>query len=126
MCNFVDVSFQLMAGPMDKNIASLLVKNKNIASLLVKMNELRKYYDRKSTLNCNHNENIIDLFRTCVRKDTVLSSTLESNFEGYFDKSDGIAMDVVDNSTMQDPSTDVSGQSRIERLCNVKSAKSTF
>jgi hypothetical protein len=116
MFNFVDVSFQLMAGPMDKNIASLLVK----------MNELRKYYDRKSTLNCNHNEIIIDLFRTCVRKDTVLSSTLESNFEGYFDKSDGIAMDVVDNSTMQDPSIDVSGQSRIERLCNVKSAKSTF
>ena len=126
MFNFIDVSFQLMAGPMDKNIASLLVKNKNIASLLVKMNELRKYYDRKSTLNCNHNEIIIDLFRTCVRKNTVLSSTLESNFEGYFDKSDGIAMDVVDNSTMQDPSTDVSGQSRIERLCNVKSAKSTF
>ena len=118
MLNFFDVSFQLMAGPMDKTIASLLVKNKNIASLLVKMNELRKYDDRKSTLNCNHNEIIIDLFRTCVRKNTVLSSTLESNFEGYFD--------VVDNSTMQDPSTDVSGQSRIERLCNLKSAKSTF
>ena len=34
--NFMDISFQLMDGPMDINIANLLKK----------MNELRKYYDR--------------------------------------------------------------------------------
>ena len=36
--NFMDISFQLMDDPMDINIANLLKK----------MNELRKYYDRKS------------------------------------------------------------------------------
>ena len=39
--NFMDISFQSMEGPMDVTIANLLKR----------MNELRKYYDRKSTLN---------------------------------------------------------------------------
>jgi len=114
--NFIDVSFQFMTGTMDKHLATLLMK----------MNELRKYYDRKSTLNCSHNEIIIDLFRTCVRKDTVLFAGLESNFEGYLDKSDGTSMDVVDIATMVNPSTDISGQSNIERLCNFKVLTSQF
>ena len=58
----------------------------NIANLLKRMNELRKYYNRKSTLNRSHSESIVDIFRTCVRKDKFLASALESNFEGYFDR----------------------------------------
>jgi len=60
--NFMDISFQSMEGPMDANIANLLKR----------MNELRKYYDRKSTLNRSHSESIVDIFRTCVRKTSFL------------------------------------------------------
>ena len=61
--NFIDVSFQLLDGPVDDKVASLIGK----------LNELRRYYDRKSTLNMHHSEMIIDLFRVCARKDRVLS-----------------------------------------------------
>ena len=88
--NFMDISFQAFEGPMDGNIANLLKK----------MNELRKYYDKKSTLNRIHSESIIDIFRTCVRKDNVLASALESNFEGYFNKREEESrMDLVETST---------------------------
>ena len=68
--NFIDLSFQLLDGPVDDKVASLIGK----------LNELRKYYDRKSTLNKHHSEAIIDLFRFCARKDRVLSQALEGDF----------------------------------------------
>ena len=40
--NFIDLSFQLLDGPVDDKVASLIGK----------LNELRRYYDRKSTLKC--------------------------------------------------------------------------
>ena len=88
----MDITFQKMNGPMDTNVASLLKK----------INDLRRYYDKKSTLNCHHSEIIIDIFRTCVRKDMVLCSALETNFKGYFDKGEEESeMDVENTSTTQ-------------------------
>ena len=71
--NFIDLSFQMYDGSFVDNIATLLKK----------LNELRRYYDRKSTLNIHHSGDIIDIFRFCVRKDTILFAALNSNFEGF-------------------------------------------
>ena len=71
--NFIDLSFQLLDGPVDDKVASLIGK----------LNNLRKYYDRKSTLNKHHIEAIINLFRFCARKDRVLSQALEGDFTGF-------------------------------------------
>ena len=60
--NFIDVSFQLLDGPVDDNVALLIRK----------LTVLRKYYDEKATLNMHHSESIIDLFRFCARKDRIL------------------------------------------------------
>ena len=62
--NFIDPSFQFLDGPIDDNVA--LLKRK--------VNELRKYYDQRSTLNMHHSETIIDLFRFCARTDKVFAS----------------------------------------------------
>jgi len=98
-----------------------------IANLLKKMNELRKYFDRKSTLNRIHSESIIDIFRTCVRKDNVLASALESNFEGYFNKREEESrMDLVEISTTLPRFMEVEEQSRMVRLCNFKLLKTNF
>jgi phosphoenolpyruvate carboxylase len=64
--NFIDLSFQLLDGPVDDKVPSLIRK----------LTELRRYYDRKSTLNMNHSETIIDLFRVCAKKYKVLSRVL--------------------------------------------------
>ena len=71
--NFIDLSFQRFDDPFDDNAATLLKK----------LNELRRYYDRKSTLNVHHSETIIDIFRFCVRKDRVLSKALDGDFTGF-------------------------------------------
>ena len=41
------------------------------------MNVLRRYYVKKACLNPKHTENVIDVFRYCVRKDQLLSRRLE-------------------------------------------------
>ena len=61
--NLIDLSFQLFSGRIDDNVATLYRH----------MNELRRYYDKRATLNVHHSENIIHIFRFCVRKDRVLS-----------------------------------------------------
>ena len=76
--NVIDLSFQLLDGPVDDKVASLIRK----------LNELRRYYDRKSTLNMHHSETIIDLLRFCTRKDKVLSQALEGDFAGFIFEND--------------------------------------
>ena len=68
--NFMDI--QLYDGPEDVIVASLLKK----------MNNLRRYYDKKATLNMYHSETIVEIFRFCIRKDSFLSVALDTNFEG--------------------------------------------
>ena len=67
------IYLQRLDGPIDNNFAILLKK----------LNELRQYYDRKSTLNVHHSEIIIDIFRFCARKDRVLSQALDGDFTGF-------------------------------------------
>ena len=54
-----------------------------VASLLKKMYNLRRYYDKKATLNMHHSETVVEIFRYCVRKDLILSVALDSGFEGF-------------------------------------------
>ena len=92
------------------------------------MNELRKYYDRKSTLNVHYSEDIINMFRFWVRKETVLSAALHSNFEG-FDFQEALktsAMDVAVTDTTQPKFMEVESQSKSEWLCNRKLLTSHF
>ena len=60
MFNFIDLSVQLFSGPIDDNVAALFKQ----------MNRLRRYYDSKATLNIHNSENIIDIFRFCIRKNS--------------------------------------------------------
>ena len=71
--NFIDLSFQLLEGPVDEMVASQIRK----------LTTLREYYDQKATLNNSHSETIIDLFRVCARKDRILSQALEGDFVGF-------------------------------------------
>ena len=91
--NFIDLSFQLCNSPV----------NNNAATLLKKLNELMRYYDKKSTLNVHHSETIIDIFRFCVRKDMILSAALNSDFVGFVFKGalETSAMDVAVSATTQ-------------------------
>ena len=68
--NFMDLFFQLYDGPMDPIVANLSKK----------MNNLRRYYDKKATLNMHHSETIVEIFRYCVRKDLILSVALKALF----------------------------------------------
>ena len=67
--NFIDVSYQLLDVPFEKTVALL---NKQ-------MGKLRNYYNRKATLNMAQSESIVDLFRFCARKDSVLSKALNGD-----------------------------------------------
>ena len=95
------------------------------------MNELRRYYDQKATLNVHHRETILDIFRHCARKDTVLPSALNSNLKGFdfneaLKESANIVADMIaDNASITQPKPmEVDSQSRIEGLCNIKLLKS--
>jgi len=61
--NFIDLSFQLIDGPVDEKVEVLLRK----------LNILRDYYTKRSTLNNSHSEIIVDLFRVCARKNSFSS-----------------------------------------------------
>jgi len=65
--NYMDLFFQIQPNNTDESF-------KKAAAL---MQNLRKYYDKKACLNTKHTESIIDVFRFCVRKDQLLSKTLE-------------------------------------------------
>ena len=83
--------FQLYNGPVDNNAATLLKK----------LNELRRYYDKKIHSKRSSSETIIDIFRFCVRKDSILSFALNSDFVGFDFKGalETSAMDVAVNAT---------------------------
>ena len=72
--NFMDLFFHLYNGPMDPIVANLSKK----------MNNLRRYYDKKATLNMHHSETIVEIFRYCVRKDLILSVALDSGLKALF------------------------------------------
>ena len=57
------------------------------------MNDLRKYYESKSSLNAHHSERIIDTFWFCIRKEKRLLKYLEKDFAG-FDETSANTMDI--------------------------------
>ena len=71
MFNYMDLSFQLFPSSSDETF-KIIAKN---------LNELQRYYDRKSCLNLGHSDKIIDIFRYCIRKDNFLSKYLDKNTE---------------------------------------------
>ena len=131
--NFIDISFQLIDGPVDDKVECLL-RN---------LNALRDYYDKKSTLNNSHSEVIVDLFRVCARKDKILSQALEGEFTGFIfdddqqqqtlapDQQQAIApeqeteMDTT-NVEPQPAGMEVASQNKLEWLCNKKVMTSNF
>ena len=122
--NFIDLSFQLLDGPVDEKVASLIRK----------LTALREYYDRKATLNNSHSETIIDLFRICARKDIVLSQALEGDFTGFiFDEDEKQAPEPEPETDMdttnvepQSRTMEVASQSKFDWLCNKKVMMSNF
>ena len=65
--NYMDLFFQIQPNSTDESFKKAAVLMQN----------LRRYYDKKACLNTKHTESIIDVFRFCVRKDQLLSKTLE-------------------------------------------------
>ena len=63
------------------------------------MNDLHKYYNRKSSLDVQHSEKIIDIFRFCIRKDKVLPKVLDK-FSTGFDE-DVMEVEVEPQSKME-------------------------
>ena len=119
--NFIDSSFQLFSDPIDDNVATLFKK----------LNELRRYYDSKATLNVHHSENIIDIFRFCVRK--VLSKALNSDFtefdlevEQNFDMAETETVDETSNIAPRPKFMNMETHSKIEWLRNKKLLVSDF
>ena len=125
--NFIDISFQLIDGPVDDKVECLLRK----------LNALRDYYDKKSTLNNSHSEVIVDLFRVCARKDKILSQALEGEFTGFiFDDDqqqqtlapDQQQANAPEQETEMDTTNvepqpnvmEVASQTKLEWLCNKK------
>ena len=121
MFNFIDLSFQLLDGPDDEKVASLIRK----------LNEMRRYYDQKSTLNISHSETIIDLFRVCAR---FFSQVLEGDVAGFILDGDKKQTPVPEPKTKMDISivepqlryTEVASQSKFDWLCNKKVMMSNF
>ena len=60
--NYIDETFTLVARHLD---------------------HLSRYYDKKSCLNQNHSEKIIDIFRFGITKDAILSKSLDKSFKGF-------------------------------------------
>jgi len=80
-----------------------------------KMVKLRKYYDKKATLNMYHSETIVEIFRYCVRKDPILSVALDTNFEGFdFEKaSQEQTIEPIQTNPME-----LESQTKCEWLCS--------
>ena len=130
--NFIDISFQLIDGPVDEKVEVLLRK----------LNILRDYYTKRSTLNNSHSEIIVDLFRVCARKDKILSQALEGDFTDFiFDDEDQQQTDAPNqraNALEQETEMDttnvephsnimeVESQTKLEWLCNKKVMMSNF
>jgi hypothetical protein len=130
--NFIDLSFQLIDGPVDEKVEVLMRK----------LNILRDYYTKRSTLNNSHSEIIVDLFRVCARKDKILSQALEGDFtEFIFDDDDQQQNDAPNqraNALEQETEMDttnvepqpnvmeVASQTKLELLCNKKVMTSNF
>ena len=70
--NCIDLSFQLFPTSSDE---AYRTHAKYLHSLW-------KYYDRKASLNPDHSESIIDIFRYCIRKDPYLAKYLDQQTEG--------------------------------------------
>ena len=73
MFNYIDLLFQLFLESSDETF-TLVARH---------MNDLRKYYDKKSCLNLNHSEKVIDICRFCIIRDTILYKCLEKDFCGF-------------------------------------------
>jgi hypothetical protein len=65
--NYMDSFFQIQPNNTEESF-------KKAAAL---MQNLRRFYDKRACLNTKHTESIIDVFRYCVRKDQLLSRSLE-------------------------------------------------
>ena len=82
-----------------------------------KLNELRRYYDRKSTLNVHHSENIIDIFKFSVRNDKVLSQGLGGDFTEFdFEAKQNSEMDETSYVAPQPKSMEVESRSKVKAL----------
>ena len=76
---------------------------------------LRKYYDRKASLNVQHSKKI-DIFRFCIRKDKVLSKVLDKKSSGFDESIMNAAQEIT--IAPQPTSMEVEQQSKLAWLCS--------
>ena len=85
------------------------------------MRDLCKYYDKKACLNLKHTDTIIDVFRFCIRKDQVLSKSLErrtASRETGEPKSDKAHIELETSTHPQTSSMEVDTRSKLDMLSN--------
>ena len=64
--NYADLFFQLYSGTEDETYCKVVEA----------MDKLRKYYDKKASINYSHSEMLIDIFRFCIRNDISVSKLI--------------------------------------------------
>ena len=114
--NYIDHSFQLFPTSSDE---AYRTRAKYLHSI-------RRYYDKKASLNPNHREKIIDVFRYCIRKDPYLAKYLDQQTEGVDKKQDMETAQFGANPAIasQPSSMEVDTQSNLDKLVSKNPAVS--
>ena len=109
--NYMDLFFQIHQSSTEESY-------KKAAKM---MRDLCKYYDKKACLNLKHTETIIDVFRFCIRKDQVLSKSLDrrtASRETSETKSDTAHIELETSTHPQTSSMEVDTRSKLDMLSN--------
>ena len=112
--NDIDLSFQLFPTSEDMPIITDEAFNTHAKYL----HSLRMYYDKKSSLNREHSERLIDVFRYCIRKDPYLAKQLHQEPVG-FDNTQNMVNTQSETNTAIAPevaSMEVDTQSNLDKL----------
>ena len=79
--NYIDLSFPFQLFPTSEDMP--IITDEAFNTHAKYLHSLRMYYDKKSSLNPEHSERLIDVFRYCIRKDPYLAKQLDQEPAGF-------------------------------------------
>ena len=115
--NYMDLFFHIQPNSTEESYKKATVMMKN----------LRRFYDKKTCLNMKHTEIIIDVFRFCMRKNQLLSRSLERRATiRETDETKSETAQETSRTNPQNSDMEVETQSKMDLLLNKKVFTTSF
>ena len=122
--NYIDLSFPFQLFPTSEDMP--IITDEAFNTHAKYLHSLRMHYDKKSSLNPEHSERLIDVFRYCIRKDPYLAKQLDQEPAG-FDNTQNMENTQSETNTAiapQPSSMEVDTQSNLDKLVSKNPAVS--